>query len=58
MCRRARHARVDDDEVGAVELLSCDRAEFMFALVIRFAPVSMLAGTSSPFTAAIAVTTP
>ena len=37
---------------------SCERAEFMFALVITLAPVSILAGTCSPFAAASAVLTP
>ena len=37
---------------------SCERAEFMFALVMTMAPVSILAGTCSPFEAASAVLTP
>src|ERR1700680_1868861 len=34
---------------------SCERVEFMFALVMRLTPVSILAGTCSPFEAASAV---
>jgi hypothetical protein len=37
---------------------SCERVEFMLALVMRWAPVSTLAGTCSPFEAASAVLTP
>src|ERR1700730_15123857 len=37
---------------------SCERVEFMFALVMRLTPVSILAGTCSPFEAASAVLTP
>lgn len=36
---------------------SCDRAEFMLALVMTLAPVSIVAGTFSPFEAASAVLT-
>ena len=37
---------------------SCERAEFMLALVMTVAPVSTLAGTCSPFEAASAILTP
>jgi hypothetical protein len=37
---------------------SCARAEFMFALVMMLAPMSMLAGTCSPIEAASAVLMP
>jgi hypothetical protein len=37
---------------------SCERPEFMLTLVMRLTPVSMLAGTCSPFEAASAVLTP
>jgi len=37
---------------------SCERAEFMLALVTAVAPVSTLAGTCSPLEAASAILTP
>ena len=37
---------------------SCERALFMFSLVMRFTPVSTVAGTFSPLDAASAVLTP
>jgi hypothetical protein len=36
----------------------CDRAEFMFALVMTLAPISIVGGTRSPLAAASAVLTP
>jgi hypothetical protein len=36
----------------------CDRAEFMFALVMTLVPISIVGGTCSPLAAASAVLTP
>jgi hypothetical protein len=54
--------RVEFAAVGAHWILglrsSCDRAELIFALVMRLTPVSTMAGTFSPLDAASAVLTP